>query len=65
MSSRPTEAESLATLTGNYGEVKAKALSAALKKAHPTKSTRTLSYICGGSGLNALSIRNNVTRRPR
>lgn len=62
MSSRPTEAQWLATLTKNYGETKAKALVATLKKAHPTKSIRTLSYMCGGSGLNTLNIRNSVTR---
>lgn len=62
MSSRPTEAQWLATLTKNYGESKAKALVAALKKAHPTKSIRTLSYMCGASGLNTLNIRNSVTR---
>ncbi|MDX2150423.1 MAG: carboxylesterase family protein [Bryobacteraceae bacterium] len=62
MSSRPTEAEWLATLTKNYGETKANALAAALKKAHPTKSIRTLSYMCGSSGLNTLNIRNSVTR---
>src|SRR5690349_16416504 len=62
MLSRPTEAEWLATLTKNYGESKAKALAAALKKAHPEKSIRTLSYMCGGSGLNSLNMRNNVTR---
>jgi para-nitrobenzyl esterase len=62
MASRPTEAEWLATLTTNYGESKAKALAAALKKAHPEKSIRTLSYMCGGSGLNSLNMRNNVTR---
>ncbi len=62
MSSRPTEAEWMATLTRNYGEAKAKALAAGLKKAHPEKSIRTLSYMCGGSGLNTLAIRNNVTR---
>jgi len=62
MLSRPTEAEWLATLTRNYGEAKAKALAAALKKAHPEKSVRTLSYMCGGSGLNSLNMRNNVTR---
>jgi para-nitrobenzyl esterase len=62
MSSRPTEAEWLATLTRNYGESKAKALAAGLKKAHPEKSIRTLSYMCGGSGLNSLNMRNNVTR---
>ncbi|HWA87091.1 MAG TPA: carboxylesterase family protein [Opitutus sp.] len=62
MLSRPTEAEWLATLTKNYGESKARALAAALKKAHPEKSIRTLSYMCSGGGLNALSMRNNVTR---
>ena len=62
MSSRPTEAEWLATLTKSYGEAKAAALVAALKKSHPTKSVRTLSYMCSGGGLNSLSIRNNVTR---
>jgi para-nitrobenzyl esterase len=62
MLSRPTEAEWMATLTRNYGEAKAKALVAALKKAHPEKSIRTLSYMCGGSGLNSLNLRNNVAR---
>src|SRR3954447_11172053 len=62
MLSRPTEAEWLATLTKNYGEAKAKALVAGLKKAHPEKSIRTLSYMCGSSGLNSLNMRNNVTR---
>jgi len=62
MLSRPTEAEWLATLTRNYGETKAKALVAGLKKAHPEKSIRTLSYMCGSSGLNSLNMRNNVTR---
>jgi para-nitrobenzyl esterase len=62
MLSRPTEAEWLATLTKNYGEAKATALVAALKKAHPKKSIRTLSYMCSGGGLNSLTIRTNVTR---
>lgn len=62
MSSRPTESQWLANLTRAYGETKARALVAALKKAHPEKSIRTLSYMCSGSGLNSLSIRNNVTR---
>lgn len=62
MSSRPTEAQWLAALTKIHGETKANALAAALKKAHPQKSIRTLSYMCGASGLNTLSIRNNVTR---
>jgi para-nitrobenzyl esterase len=62
MRSRPTEADWLATLTRNYGEAKARALVAGLKKAHPEKSIRTLSYMCSGGGLNSLSMRNNVTR---
>ena len=62
MSSRPTEAQWLATLVRNYGESKGKALAEALKKAHLRKSIRTLSYMCGGSGLNSLGMRNNVTR---
>ena len=62
MSSRPTEAEWMATLTKSYGEAKAAALVAALKKAYPKKSIRTLSYMCSGGGLNGLTMRNNVTR---
>jgi len=62
MSSRPTEAEWVATLTKSYGEAKAAALVAALKKAYPKKSIRTLSYMCSGGGLNGLTMRNNVTR---
>lgn len=62
MSSRPTEAEWVATLTKAYGEDKAAALVAALKRAYPNKSVRTLSYMCSGPGLNGLSIRNNVVR---
>jgi para-nitrobenzyl esterase len=62
MSSRPTEAEWRATLTKTYGEAKATALVAALKKAHPKKSIRTLSYMCSGGGLNGLTMRNNVAR---
>ncbi|MBP7571138.1 MAG: carboxylesterase/lipase family protein [Acidobacteria bacterium] len=62
MSSRPTEAEWVATLTRSYGEAKAAALVAALKKAYPQKSIRTLSYMCSGGGLNGLVMRNNVTR---
>lgn len=53
----PTEAEWLETLTKAYGNEKAAALIAAMKKAHPEKSIRTLSY--GVQGLNA---RNNVQR---
>ena len=62
MLSRPTEAEWQATLTKSYGEAKATALVAALKKAHPEKSIRTLSYMCNGGGLNSINIRNHVTR---
>jgi para-nitrobenzyl esterase len=62
MLSRPTEAEWLATLTRSYGQAKAAALVAALKKAHPEKSIRTLSYMCSGGGLNSLNMRNNATR---
>ena len=62
MSSRPTEAEWVATLTRSYGDAKAAAIVAALKRAYPDKSIRTLSYMCSGRGLNSLAIRNNVTR---
>ena len=54
MSSRPTEAEWVATLTRSYGDAKAAALVAALKRAYPNKSIRTLSYMCSGRGLNGL-----------
>ena len=57
MSSRPTEEEWKATLTRSLGETKAATLIAALKKAHPEKSIRTLSYAVGGIGQ-----RNNVQR---
>jgi para-nitrobenzyl esterase len=57
MRSRPTEAEWKANLTRVYGEAKATALIAAMKKAHPEKSIRTLSYGVGG-----LNGRNNVQR---
>jgi para-nitrobenzyl esterase len=57
MSSRPTEAEWHTTLSRTLGEAKATALIAAMKKAHPEKSIRTLSY-----GVNGLTSRNNVQR---
>ena len=57
MSSRPTEAQWHATLAQTWGEAKASALIAAMKKAHPAKSIRTLSY-----GVNGLTARNNVQR---
>ena len=56
MSSRPTEAEWHATLAGVLGEAKAATLVAAMKKAHPEKSIRTLSY-----GVSGLLVRNRVT----
>lgn len=62
MSSRPTDAEWLATLTKSYGDAKAAAIVAALTRAYPHKSIRTLSYMCSGPGLNSLTMRNNVTR---
>jgi para-nitrobenzyl esterase len=57
MSSRPNEAQWLASLTQTFGETKARALIVAMKKAHPEKSVRTLSYGVGGIGQ-----RNNVQR---
>jgi para-nitrobenzyl esterase len=62
MLSRPTEAEWHAALAKSYGEAKAEALIAALKKAHPEKSIRKMSYMCNGSGLNTFNICNNVIR---
>jgi para-nitrobenzyl esterase len=62
MRSKPTEAEWHTRLATLYGEPKATSIIAALKKAHPEKSIRTLSYMCGGSMLNSISIRNNVVR---
>ncbi len=55
--SQPTEAEWRQTLASAYGAAKADALVEAMKRAHPEKSIRTLSY--GVQGLNA---RNNVQR---
>jgi para-nitrobenzyl esterase len=57
MSSHPTEAEWHATVAGVIGDAKATALIAAMKKAHPQKSIRTLSF-----GVSGLQVRNNVTR---
>ena len=63
MSSRPTEQEWHANLAKTYGEEKATAIIAALKKAYPGKKIQTLSYICSGRpGLNGLSMRNNVVK---
>ena len=61
--SRPTEEEWHANLAKAYGDDKATALVAALKKAYPEKSIRTLSYMCSGAfGLNGLTMRNNVVK---
>jgi para-nitrobenzyl esterase len=63
MLSRPTEAEWHAGLVKAFGEAKATALVAGLKRAHPEKSIRKLSYMCGGSSpLNTLLMRNNVVK---
>jgi para-nitrobenzyl esterase len=57
MASRPTEVEWQSTLTRQIGSEKATALIAAMKKAHPEKSIRTLSY-----AVNGMTARNNVQR---
>ncbi|MGA7409975.1 MAG: carboxylesterase family protein [Bryobacteraceae bacterium] len=66
MSSHPTEEEWHANLAKTYGEEKATAIVAALKKAYPQKKIQTLSYICSGTpGLNGLGMRNNVVKMAR
>ncbi len=66
MASRPTEEQWHANLAKVYGEDKAAALMAALKKAHPEKTIRTLSYMCSGAaGLNSLTMRNNIVKMAR
>ncbi len=66
MSSRPTEDEWHGNLTKTYGDEKATAIVAALKKAYPKKKIQTLSYMCSGSpGLNGLAMRNNVVKMGR
>ena len=57
MRSRPTEEQWHANLSRQIGAEKATALIAAMKKAHPEKSIRTLSY-----GVNGMTARNNVQR---
>lgn len=57
MSSNPTEAEWHASLASYMGEAKATELIVAMKKAHPEKSIRTLSY-----GVAGVGQRNNVVR---
>ena len=54
-SSNPTEAEWHETLAATLGDSKATELIAAMKKAHPEKSIRTLSY-----GVSGLGGRNHV-----
>jgi para-nitrobenzyl esterase len=54
---QPTEAEWHENLSKTYGAEKATALITAMKKAHPEKSIRTLSY-----GVQGLGVRNNVQR---
>jgi para-nitrobenzyl esterase len=66
MSSHPTEEAWHANLSKAYGEEKATAIVAALKKAYPEKKIQTLSYICSGTpGLNGLGMRNNVVKMAR
>jgi para-nitrobenzyl esterase len=66
MHNRPSEEEWRANLAKAYGEDKAVALVATLKKAHPEKSIRTLSYMCSGTfGLNTLTMRNNIVKMAR
>ena len=63
MSSHPTEEEWHANLARAYGDEKATAIIATLKKSYPNKKIQTLSYMCGGAGgLNGLSMRNNVVK---
>ena len=63
MLSDPTEAEWHANLAKIYGENKATAIIAALKKEYPWKKIQTLSFMCPTSfGLNTLFMRNNVVK---
>ncbi len=55
--SKPNEEQWRATLARQYGEAKGNALADAMKKAHPEKSARLLSYGVGG-----VVMRNNVQR---
>lgn len=57
MGQKPSEAEWHATLAKTMGDAKATAIIDAMKKAHPQKSIRTLSY-----GVQGVGQRNNVTR---
>ena len=49
MSSRPTEEEWHANLAKAYGDERATAIIATLKKAYPEKKIQTLSYMCSGT----------------
>ena len=60
MLSRPSREEWQKTLARSLGDAKASELVAAMIKAHPEKSIRTLSYGVGGIGQ-----RNNVQRMSR
>lgn len=55
MASNPTEEEWHATLSREFGDGKATEIIAAMKKAHPEKAVRTLSY-----GVSGLGGRNHV-----
>ena len=57
MASKPTEARWHAAMAPILGDAKASELIAAMKKGHPEKSIRTLSYAVGG-----LLFRNTMTR---
>jgi para-nitrobenzyl esterase len=57
MASKPTEAQWRASMARIIGEAKAAELADAMKKAHPEKSVRTLSYGVGG-----VLFRNWMTR---
>jgi len=57
MSSKPSEEVWHSTLAGVIGDSKAAQLIATMKKAHPEKSIRTLSY-----GVSGLQVRNRVTQ---
>ena len=65
MSSKPTEEEWHTTLAKAYGDEKATAIIAALKKAYPQKKIQTLSYMCAGNFLNGLGMRNIVVKMAR
>ncbi len=55
-----------ASLYKAYGDEKATAIVAALKRAYPEKQIRTLSGMCSGSfGLNGPGMRNNVVKMAR